>query len=342
MMYCIKRPFILCLSLFLLACSKDEPVNHSDPSLWSSYELPQSDFQWSQLSPSTIPRLESYPLILDNKLYAFSGFTSGLRVSPDTEIYNFDTGQWTVGAPMPVPVTHMGVARVGSDVWIVGGFEGDNPGVSTSKVQIYDTRKDQWREGPELPFPRASGALVHADGKLYHFGGLLPDRQTNVDEHWVLNLNDPGAGWRQKAALPEARNHLGGVGLNGNIYAVGGQFGHDGAHNDVGYVHVYHPKDDQWTRLADLPVGLSHFEAGIFTFENRIYVVAGESNSRAQDTIYYYDPKSDTWEEFGLLPESLIAPGARIYGNRLLVLNGGSGGACCPVDLFRYITLTNK
>ncbi|WP_224489993.1 Kelch repeat-containing protein [Robertkochia flava] len=301
-----------------------------------------SDCNWNLLAPSAVPRLESYPVIFQNRLFAFTGFTNGLDVSPETEIYDFNTGGWSMGAPMPVAVTHMGVALADEEIWVAGGFEGDNPGVATAAVQIYNPRTNQWREGPELPFARASGSMVFVDGKLHHFGGLLPDRRTNVGEHWVLDTRNPAAGWRQKAELPEARNHLGGVALNGNIYAIGGQFGHDGSHKDVALFHVYNSTSDTWRQLADLPVNLSHIEAGVFAFENRIYVVGGESNSRATDTIFVYDPQTDSWSEFCTVPNKLIAPGARIYGNDLVVLNGGLDGACCPVTTFRYINLTRK
>lgn len=333
---------VCCLLLLTPGCASDDDGNRSDPASWKEYELPESSCEWNSLASSAIPRLESYPVLLGNKLYAVTGFTSGLRVSPQVEIYDFGSGKWSSGTAMPVAVTHMGVALVDSDIWVVGGFEGNHPGVATNAVQIYDTKTDQWREGPALPFPRASGSMVYANGKLHHFGGLLPDRRTNVDEHWVLNLGDVGAGWKQKASLPEARNHLGGVALNGNIYAVGGQFGHDGPHRDVRLVHVYNTQNDEWQRLADIPATLSHIEAGIFSFENRIYVAGGETDSGAAQTLFVYDPKTDAWSEFCSLPESLLAPGARVYQGRLYLLNGGVGGACCPVSDFRYIDLINK
>ncbi len=107
-------------------------------------------------------------------------------------------------------------------------------------------------------------------------------------------------------------------------------------------MHVYSTDTGDWERLADMPIALSHFEAGIFVFENRIYVVGGISPNGARDTILVYDPQSDTWSEFCGIPQRLLAPGARMYGNQLLVLNGGVNGAGSPINTFRYINLINK
>ena len=343
MIYFLRTFALISLLLCIISCSSDSEARPSgDPETWESFAFPESDCEWTDLTPSAIPKLESYPVIVGNKLYTFSGFTNGLAVIPETEIYDLNTGQWSFGASMPLPVTHMGVARVNDDIWIVGGFAGDHPGTATSRVQIYSPGNDQWREGPELPVARASGSLVLVNGKLHHFGGLLPDRRTDIDEHWVLDLNNINAGWKADDPLPIARNHLGGVALNGNIYAVGGQFGHDGGNEDVPFVHVYSTDSGDWERLADMPLALSHFEAGIFVFENRIYVVGGISPNGAQDTIFVYDPQSDTWSEFCGIPQRLLAPGARMYGNQLLVLNGGVNGAGSPINAFRYINLINK
>ncbi|WP_224489994.1 Kelch repeat-containing protein [Robertkochia flava] len=316
-----------------------DPV--SDPPAEEEVETSlQSSCTWEALAPSGVERLESQTAIVGTRLYTFSGFTKGLAISAATEIYELEEDQWTTGAPMPVAVTHMGAAVVQDRVWIVGGFIGDHPGEATALVQVYNTGTDLWETGPELPSARASGALVYLEGRLHYFGGLMPDRRTDLNEHLVLDLNRPESGWQVFAPLPEGRNHLGGVALHGKIYAVGGQFGHDGAVDDVRLVHVYDPSEDRWSRLEDLPTDRSHFEPGIFTFENRILVAGGRSDAVFSQDLLVYDPEGDSWEKLCDLPEALLAPVARVYDNRLLLLNGGVEGVCCPVNLLRYIVLS--
>lgn len=291
-----------------------------------------SDCFWAEGRSSAMERLESQTALIDGRLYTFAGFTRGLEISAQTEILDLETGAWSYGAPMPVAVTHMGAAIVDGKVWIVGGFEGDHPGVAIDAVQIYDPQTDSWSEGPSLPSPRASGALVYLDGTLYYFGGLEADRQTDVAELLVLDVGQPSQGWQQKADMPVARNHLGGVAYNSRIYAVGGQTGHDGARDDLAVVHVYDPGTDSWEQLADLPEDRSHFEPGIFILEDKILVAGGRSDGEYADDVIMYEIEDDAWQVLCELPTALLAPVARVYGEQLYVINGGDEGVCCPLS----------
>ncbi|THD66536.1 hypothetical protein E7Z59_12130 [Robertkochia marina] len=339
----IKKAVVL---VAFVACSSDsakEVEETQDPDPVVSPEpvsfIPVSDCVWSENPPSGISRLESQTAVLNNTLYTFSGFTQGLKIVPYTEILDLDTGLWAMGAPMPIGVTHMGAALVNDRVWIAGGFVGDHPGVATAEVQIYDTNTDTWSKGPALPSPRASGALVYSNGWLHYFGGLMPDRRTDLDEHLVLNMADTTSGWVSKAPLPYGRNHLGGTVLNGDIYAVGGQFGHDGAVDDVAYVHRYLSMEDRWEPLNDLPHDRSHFEPGIFTLNDNIFVAGGRMDDEFADDVLIYDPENDVWDHFCELSSELLAPVSRIHGSKLYVINGGEGGVCCPLNTVMTIDL---
>lgn len=340
----IKRTLLV---LLLTACSSDNGMERSDTSTPEPLVAPvvpvrfsSSDCSWTEGPPSALSRLESQTALIGNRLYTFSGFEDGLKISPETEIFDLNTSTWASGAPMPLAVTHMGAALVDGKVWIVGGFVGDHPGEAVAAVQIYDPNTDSWSRGPDLPSARASGALVYSEGVLHYFGGLQPDRRTDLNEHLVLRVTDSASGWSQKAALPDGRNHLGGIAVEGKVYAVGGQFGHDAGVDDLPFMDVYDPELNSWQRLSDLPVDRSHFEAGIFSFEGRIFVVGGRSDDAYAGDILVYDPNKDSWDTFCDLPENLLAPVSRIYGDRLYVINGGVDGVCCPVPHLRYIQLS--
>ena len=209
--------------------------------------------QWTELAPSSLKKLESQSAKVDGKLYTFAGFLDGFIITGATEIYDVKNNVWFNGAPMPVPVTHMGKAVVNEDVWMIGGFTGDDPGIATNKVQIYSTTTDTWRAGPELPAPRGAGAATYNNGKIHFFGGLMPDRVTDVSEHYILDPKNLAAGWIPAAPLPHGRNQLSAASVNGLVYAIGGQFGHDDGVEYLRYLDVYDPATDSWSHRADLP-----------------------------------------------------------------------------------------
>ncbi len=295
--------------------------------------------QWNDLASSSLEKLEAQSAKVGDKLYVLAGFLSNLQITGATEIYDSNTDVWSVGAPMPIPVTHMGVAVVGTDIWVVAGFVGNHPGPATDKVQIYDTVSNTWTFGPDLPAPRASGAVTFNNGKLHYFGGLLPDRVTDVGEHYVLDINNQGLGWVPAAALPNPRNHLSAASVNGLVYAIGGQYGHDNEVQDQTFLDVYDPATNTWARLADLPSARSHFEPGTIVHNGKIIIVGGRQGDFFFDDVTEYNPNTNEWSERCKLPEKLLAPAAKVFGDRLIVTNGGVDGTCCPSNLTRYISI---
>ena len=97
---------------------------------------------WNTLADSSLEKVEAQSVKINDKLYVLAGFLSGLNITGTTEIYDPASDSWSIGAPMPTPVTHMGAVGVGNEIWILGGFEGNHPGVATDNVQIYNTATD--------------------------------------------------------------------------------------------------------------------------------------------------------------------------------------------------------
>ncbi len=293
---------------------------------------PTDDCAWNALANSELSKVEAQSVKVNGKLYVLAGFLSGLQITAATEIYDPSTDSWENGADMPIPVTHMGAVAVDDEIWIVAGFVGNHPGVATDAVQIYNTTTDSWSVGPPIPNPRGSGAAVYSNGKIHFFGGLLPDRRTDVGEHYILDVNDQASGWIAAANMPNPRNHLSGAAVNGLIYAIGGQFGHDGGVQDQQFLDVYDPQTDSWTAKADLPSKRSHFEPGTMVHNEKIIIVGGRRGNFFFDDVTEYDPATDTWSELCELPTTLLAPAAKVFGDQLIVANGGEGGTCCPLN----------
>lgn len=279
--------------------------------------------QWTELAPSSLKKLESQSAKVDDKLYTFAGFLDGFIITDATEIYDVKNNIWSNGAPMPVPVTHMGKAVVKDDVWMIGGFAGNDPGVATDKVQIYNTTTDNWRMGPALPAPRGAGAATYNNGKIHFFGGLMPDRVTDVSEHYILDPENLAAGWISAAPLPNGRNQLSAASVKGLVYAIGGQFGHDDGVEYLRYLDVYDPATDSWTPRADLPSDRSHFEPGTLVHNDKIIIIGGRRGFFFFDNVTEYDPAEDSWTERCKLPEPLLAPSAEIFDDQLIIANGG-------------------
>lgn len=281
---------------------------------------------WEERTPSPITRFESASAVIDGCLYVLGGFKNqALQVSKRVDIYDPETDSWTQGTDMPTGVTHVGVATDGTDMWLAGGFEGDNPGAVVPDVWKYDTLADTWTAGLPLPFERGGGALVRVGRDLHYFGGVIFDRNTGSGDHWVLDL-DGGGAWQPRAPLPGPRNHLSAVERGGRIYALGGQEGHDIDPVDVDWCHVYDPLADSWSPIANLPLPRSHFEPGTFLLRDWIVIAGGRSSvigAPGLVDVTGYDPDTDTWLALPSLPEQLLAPTVRVIGGQMIAVGGG-------------------
>ena len=286
---------------------------------------------WTQLSDINNPRFESTVVQYRDDLFVFNGFGVGVDVEPAVEMYNAGTQTWSVIGNTSIArgdaVTHNGVIKHGNEVWIIGGRVGDHPGVVTSKVWIFNLTTHEWSAGPQMPVPVAAGGAALVDNRIHWFGGLDADARCDVDNHYVYDLDNPSAGWSNIsgiAPMPIPRNHFATVVHDGLIYAIGGQFTHDGCRAgtpDTDLVHVFDPSTNIWTQIASLPAIQSHIEPSTFVHKDAIYVVGGATSG---NRVYRYDPSIDNWDTVAVLPQALLAPIARVIDGQLIVSSGGA------------------
>lgn len=296
-----------------------------------SFHSPDSLPDWIYLEPTEIAKNESVKAKVDNKLYVFGGFTidedGKLLKLDNVDIYDVDAQTWTAGRPMPIAVNHTQAVRYKNAIWIAGGLRGARGNETSNRVQVYNIERDNWYFGPDLPVPMGSHGAALLGSKLHVFSGVQSDVQTGNQVHFYLDLDNQAAGWQNAAVLPQSKNHFSAVALRGEIYAIGGQKGHDEFFFDVKTLFKYNPGSDTWERLKDLPFTRSHFEPStIVTKDGKILIVGGRTNSGAANTlrnVTEYDPLTDTWTDLLNIPEQSLAPVAEILNDELYVVNGG-------------------
>jgi N-acetylneuraminic acid mutarotase len=262
---------------------------------------------WQTVAPSPVKRAESNGAVVNGKLYVFGGlYLEGDRIlaMKRSDVYDPATNKWTRIADCPDKVTHSGIVVVGDTIWLIGGYFGDHPGPAGKKVLKYNTTNNTWSRGPDLPFSRGAGGAALVNNKIHFFGGMGYDRTWESNSHWVLDLNNQGAGWKTAAAMPNARNHTSGAAVNGFVYCIGGQWGQE--ENQVAQrdVHRYDPTTDTWTKVAELPTVRSHTNASTFVMNNKIVILGGETGyGEGLRNVTVFDPLTNTFTEMSPLPE---------------------------------------
>jgi N-acetylneuraminic acid mutarotase len=302
-----------------------------------------SDFKtisWSRLTDRPLGTSEAAGDVAGGKLYTFGGFDwSKACCTPWRYAFVFDPssgdgGTWTRLADMVEGVSHAGTTTDGTDLYWAGGFVEDASRTfqifGTKHVWAYRVARNTYQAMPDLPDDRGAGALVYLDGKLHFFGGESFGQGHDTPDHWVLDLAGGATSWVSAAPmLPgRARNHLGSAVLDGKIYAIGGQHGHDEGLVESAQTDVYDPATDTWTPLADMPLAKGHIAAATFVFQGRIFALAGEISNgvyTAEDAAY--DPVTNTWVELTPFPVAIFSGIARPMLNGFVFTTGSYSAA---------------
>ncbi|MEP6594969.1 MAG: carbohydrate-binding protein [Ginsengibacter sp.] len=310
--------------------------------------------QWVSKAYARKKRSEVTSVIYNGKLYAFFGFRdSALNVEPGVEVYDPLANTWQLLGSLPLnkAVTHQGVALIDSNVWLIGGRVGRDPGPLTNEIWIYNITSNSFSAGPPIIDPATGEPLLWGAGgatflgrTLHIFGGFIINACNNDQGtyHLTLNVDDwltnpaQAAPWKNELApLPVKRNHFGTAVLGGKIYAIGGQFGHDcDGGLDKQYSHVYNPSTDTWTELPLLPAPRSHIEGGTFAIDGKIYLVAGQGTyGVSQNKVTIFDPNGNngagSWTDDNnlTLPKRYEGVSAKVINNTFIIDHGGEGGS---------------
>jgi Tol biopolymer transport system component len=136
------------------------------------------------------------------------------------------------------------------------------------------------------------------------------------------SVDAPGT-WATKAPLPAPRDNAAAVGLQGQVYLLGGQ----DATGALASVLRYDPDTDTWTERAAMPAAKSR--PGAAVANGHIYVVGPPDNQ-----LYEYLPDTDTWKTRVPLPLTPNGVAVAAISGRFYVLVHEEGGS--NPRLYRY------
>ncbi len=167
-----------------------------------------------------------------------------------------------------------------------------------------------WQDRVPSPGAAADAVVVYANGYVYQIGGRIDGSFQSLGR---VNRYDPAADtWQTMTALPTPAAGVDAAALNGIIYVPDGE---TSALKDsqTTLVQAYATATDRWTAVAPLPAPLSYYQAA--ALNGRLYVIGGFSRGAVTNTVYIYDPASNTWRAGAPMQQ------ARIY------IAGGYDGA---------------
>ncbi|QHZ45415.1 Kelch repeat-containing protein [Bacillus sp. NSP9.1] len=175
-----------------------------------------------------------------------------------------------------------------------------------------------WVAKADLPEARYKAATAVYNGKIYIFGGNVPNKKETF-------VYDPRKNtWTQKADMPTARYAAAAAVVDGKIYVIGGQ--KDGFHF-FNTVEVYDPATDSWENAPDLPESGNYTSAEVI--DKKIYVILDGKN-------YSYDINTKKWTKKNNMPVRAIGTNTASLNGKIYAV-GGMNGAYTKEKMFKTL-----
>jgi N-acetylneuraminic acid mutarotase len=237
------------------------------------------------------------------------------------------TATWERRAPLPIARGEVAAARVGSEIFVIGGFTAD--GQNSPRVDAYSPEGNSWRRAPDLPVSVDHTMSAGYRGKLYVAGGYAADRSRLTTLFSFSNGT-----WTRLPAMPGERAAAGAAIVRGKLYVVGGVTAGSSGRALARTALVYDIARGRWSSIPG-PTPREHL--GVATLGGRIYAVGGrlagaDTNLRLLEV---YAPGAKRWRRLNPVPGRRGGTGAAGVG-RWLVSAGGETPSVTIRTVYRY------
>lgn len=186
--------------------------------------------------------------------------------------------RWEARTPLSEPRSRLAAAKLGVELYIIGGETLE--GITVPTVDVYNLEFNEWQPRAPLPVPLANGAAVSLKGRIYLVGGSSTGETSASrnkvlisDEVWIY---DPQLDqWQKLGTLPHPLAGSSLVAYNEELYLMGGWDG-EIMRDEMRSIAPSSQSNENfpnWKLVSQLPEARAFFGAAVL--KNRIYVVGG-------------------------------------------------------------------
>jgi N-acetylneuraminic acid mutarotase len=240
--------------------------------------------------------------------------------------------RWTPLRAAQLERSEVAAARIGSFLYVVGGFERESGG-TVATVERYDIRRNRWTTVPDMPVELNHPAAVAHRGRLYVHGGYRAESGL-ADPTGALLRYDPGrARWRRLPSSPTPRAAHALAAIAGRLYVAGGA-------NDSGSLsslEIYDIERRRWRSGPSFPGPPRNHTTGVVS--GGLFYVIGGRDAGNFDAVERYRPRRRSWEELPPLRTARAGIASVRLRDRRIVVFGGErlepgGTTIAEVEIF--------
>jgi len=215
----------------------------------TAYVYNPKNNSWSAIASAPVAREAAVSAFINGKYYVVNGWGAGASANPvaEMDIYDPASGQWSTGAPNPVPAAGGSASAVlDGALYVVGGCMDGPCSVPLNSVEIYHPESDSWTSAANYPQAISFASCGAIGGKLYCAGGMH-------GSHAIGNayVYDPSSNsWSPIAPMFVPLGESFYTAANGLLLVSGGV---DSGSTVVNESEAYDPETNSWLPLPNLP-----------------------------------------------------------------------------------------
>jgi hypothetical protein len=198
---------------------------------------------------------------------------------------------------------------VGNKIYIAGGF--NNKGIATKNLYEYDLIQKKWIEKSDMFFPRAKFALECVNGRLYAIGGAgikpsIEYYQPETDLWEIMDFKQIPSNFKLLDTISASAV------IEDKIYLLS---------NNGATFQIFTTSKALLSEGPATPINSSYFD--MLVMNKKLYVAAGASQSKIDNSIFLYDTVEGLWSEAGHIPLPRFGSGLAFL-DKTIVFIGGS------------------
>ena len=235
---------------------------------------------------------------------------------------------WTNFYSINNSIGQYSTALLSDNVYLIGGHDGNS---KSNRLRIFNLINSSFSEAAPTPVPAQHKTAQALNGKIFETGGW---KSGNGGSRRTFCYDPVLDEWTEKSLTNFGRIHSASIVYQNKMWIIGGE------NNSADKVESYHTTNDNWTVEKSLFKGRK--QASCWVFEDYLFVGGGKDvNGAILDSIECYDPRTETWYNWGQLPNPVTGCAAFVVGDLLHIFDGVGNAGVLTLDLNKSVSNLN-
>ena len=298
------------------------PFGQKPPTSYYLYHRAKAEnLNWKFTPSSPSPGATFDKTIIYNDRVITMGKENGFQQNPVLSNWtNFYTVNNSIGS--------YSTALLSDNVYLIGGHDGNS---KSNRLRIFNLINSSFSEGAPTPVAAQHKTAQALNGKIFEMGGW---KSGNGGSRRTFCYDPVLDEWTEKSLTNFGRIHSASIVFQNKLWVIGGE------NNSADKVESYDTTNNNWTIEKSLKQGRK--QASCWVFRDFLFVGGGKDvNGTILDSIECYDPRTETWHDWGQLPNPVSSCASFVVGDILHIFDGVGNAGVLSLDLNKSTSTLN-